>query len=119
MAHFEYDAMDILTKEKRCIFCGEEIERGAYWSLGVDLPIDEIFVGNCCKRHLISMYKDVILSQPYEDLFHFKERVIKEVDDCFSKELERQLKLERDKVKKGVNKLLKYEREIEILEKGE
>ena len=119
MAHFEYDAMDILTKEKRCIFCGEEIERGAYWSLGVDLPIDEIFVGNCCKRHLISMYKDVILSQPYEDLFHSKERVIKEVDDCFSKELERQLKLERDKVKKGVNKLLKYEREIEKLKKGE
>lgn len=119
MAHFEYDAIDILTKEKKCIFCGEEIERGAYWSLGIDLPIDEIFVGNCCKRHLISMYKDVILSQLHEDLFHFKERVIKEIDDCFKKELKRQLEFEKNKVKEGVNNLVRYEREIKRLEKGE
>ena len=104
--------------ERVCIFCGERIINGAMWSTGIDNRVDVICVGNCCKRHLIDMYKDVILDEVYEDLFHFKERIQRDIKECYNNELKRQLDFENRKIKEAVDKKLKYEYEIRALEKN-
>ena len=43
-------------KDSKCMFCGKEVTYGAYWS-----GFNDICVGNCCKRRLIDMYKDIIM----------------------------------------------------------
>ena len=104
-------------KDRVCMFCGEELVKGAYWDTGRDIPNRFICIGNCCKYNLIGMYKDVILSEPYEDLLHFKNRIIKDVEEVFCKELERQLSLEKRKLKESSSKIRELESIIEGLSK--
>lgn len=92
-------------KNRKCIFCEEEITFGAFWSSYTT----GICVGSCCKDRLIHMYKDISLEENCDRIGSFIYDIKKDIQKCYSKTIDNMIEREKQKIKESTSKIKDYE----------
>ena len=97
-------------KDRKCMFCGKEVTYGAYWS-----GFNDICVGNCCKRRLIDMYKDIIMETNCGRT-DFIYDIKKDIKECYKKAIKSSIHLEKAKAKVNDAQIKEWENELQAIE---